>query len=284
MQSITSNIMKTHCFETSAYRTGRPDYPTYHPDPPVRGGRLPVNASRGHLISEPALRSALELRYQVYCVECSFLCPDDYPDGTESDEHDDAGQHFFAYDPQDKLVGYVRLIRPDAEQRLPFQNHCKTFAGGVSPPLPGRAAEISRLMLRSDYRRLSSRGRGAVASGQPHAANAGDRRDQAAQVLLALYRQVYLYSRAHGIDHWYAAMERPLARSLLRMNIAFKEIGPLTDYYGPVAPYFANLHEVESQVAASNPALLAWLQQPKSDRDCAGFRQKPEFTPMRACG
>jgi N-acyl amino acid synthase of PEP-CTERM/exosortase system len=123
-----------------------------------------------------------------------------------------------------------------------------------------------------------------LASGQQPAAFSGGRRDQATHVLLSLYRQVYSYSRDHGIDHWYAAMERPLARSLLRMNIAFKEIGPLTDHYGPVVPYLAHLHEVESQVAASNPALLAWLQQPQSDCDYAGFHHKTEFAPMRPLG
>lgn len=209
----------------------------------------------------------MALRYQVYCVECSFLPPDDYPDGAESDEHDEAAQHFYAFDSEDELVGYVRLVRPNAEQRFPFQNHCTTFSEGAQLPVPGRAAEISRLMLRGDYRRvpdrwdLSDPGLAGTAPGRPRAAHATDRRDRAAQVLLSLYRQVYSYSRAHDIDHWYAAMERPLARSLLRMNIAFREIGPQTDYYGPVAPYLANLHEVESHVAAHNPTLLAWLQQ-----------------------
>jgi len=224
------------------------------------------------------------LRYQVYCMECSYLCPDDYPDGTESDEHDDAAQHFYAYDLLGELVGYMRLIRPNDEQLFPFQNHCVTFTDGAKLPAPGRAAEVSRLMLRSDYRRLPARGLADEASGQPPTGLSGAKRDDAAQVLLSLYRQVYLYSRANGIDYWYAAMERPLARSLLRMNIAFKEIGPLTDYYGPVVPYLSNLQELESQIAARHPALLAWLQHPQPDVDCnyAGLGQKAGFAPLRA--
>lgn len=255
--------MKTHRLETSIHRIGKSNPPAHRTD--------------------RALRSALELRYQVYCVECSFLSPDDYPQGLESDEHDDAAQHFFAYDLDDELVGYVRLVLPNDEERFPFQNHCATFTDGAKLPVPGRAAEISRLMLRSDYRRLPDRGLAALAPGLPPAAFSGDRRDQATHVLLSLYRQVYSYSRDHGIDHWYAAMERPLARSLLRMNISFKEIGPVTDYYGPVAPYLAHLHEVESQVAASNPALLAWLQQPESDLERAGCVHKTGFATIRAC-
>jgi len=100
-----------------------------------------------------------------------------------------------------------------------------------------------------------------VAAGQACAVFPGVRRDDASQVLMTLYRQMYAYSRANDISHWYAAMERPLARSLKRMNIAFRSIGPQTDYYGPVAPYLASLQEVEAQVGANDPAMLEWLQQ-----------------------
>ena len=217
-------------------------------------------------------------------MECSFLCPDDYPDGTESDEHDDAARHFYAYDLAGELVGYVRLVHPNDEQCFPFQDRCATFADGAKLPVPDCAAEVSRLMLRRDYRRVLGRGLGDVASGQPRAGISGDRRDEAAQVLLLLYRQMYQYSRANGIDYWYAAMERPLARSLLRMNMAFKEIGPPTDYYGPVTPYLSNLQELESQIAASHPSLFAWLQHPQLDHhyNYAGFGQKAGFASLQA--
>jgi N-acyl amino acid synthase of PEP-CTERM/exosortase system len=256
--------MNTHRFETNVYWTARANHLMHRADLTARLSKPPMGT---------ALRSALELRYQVYCVECRFLQSDDYPDGAESDEHDEAAEHFFAFDSQDELVGYVRLVRPNADQRFPFQSHCTTFTDGAKLPVPARAAEISRLMLRGDYRRLTDHGLADLTSGQARAGLPGNRRDEASQVLLSLYRQLYLYSRANGIDHWYAAMERPLARSLLRMNIAFREIGPQTDYYGPVAPYLAHLHEVEAQVAAHNPGLLAWLQQAGQDEDSAEFDQ-----------
>ena len=66
-------------------------------------------------------------------------------------------------------------------------------------------------------------------------------------------------------------MERRLARSMKRLNIAFKEIGPQTDYYGPVVPYLVNLREVESHAGARNPTLLAWLQQAASPSYAINF-------------
>jgi N-acyl amino acid synthase of PEP-CTERM/exosortase system len=249
-QPITTNTMKTQHLQTNSHWLGN----SHHP------------AHRTH----PALKSAMELRYQVYCLECCFLRPDDYPDGSESDEHDDAAEHFFTYDQDDELVGYVRLVRPNAQERFPFQNHCTTFTDGAQLPAPTRAGEISRLILRADYRRLADLPGAADgefnsrASRRPRLARAGNRRDEASNVILSLYRQVYQYSRSHGIDYWYAAMERRLARSMKRLNIAFKEIGPQTDYYGPVVPYLVNLREVESHAGARNPTLLAWLQQATS--------------------
>lgn len=210
------------------------------------------------------LKTALELRYQVYCLECNFLSPDDYPDGIETDEHDDEAAHFHAFDARGELVGYVRLVRPDADRLFPLQRQCKLTVPRTELPPPRRAAEISRLMVRRDYRRRRGDSLSGVTAGQNRAALVGDRRHEAPQILLSLYRQMYLYSLAHDIRYWYAAMERPLARSLSQLKFGFDAIGPETDYYGPVAPYLADLRQLESQVGAHDPELLEWLHQPEA--------------------
>ncbi len=257
--------MKHHRLETANYRTLKTDYSTRKFGATTHPLKQPAGFARreprGPGIADRHLRRAQELRYQVYCKECGFLSADDYPDGMETDEHDAGAEHFYAFDAQAELVGYVRLVRPDANQRFPFQKHCATSAGGVTLPVAGHAAEISRLMVHHDYRRLRTNKLAGLMLEQETAALSGDMRHATSQVLLSLYRQMYMFSRANGIGHWYAAMERTLARSLQRLNIVFKPIGPQTDYYGPVAPYLASLHDVEAHVGARDPALLAWLQQ-----------------------
>ena len=220
-----------------------------------------------------ALQSAFELRYQVYCIECSFLSPDDYPDGVESDEYDDGAAHFYAFDHDDELVGYVRLVRPGVDGLFPIQQRCALSVDGSVLPDAGQSAEISRLMVRGDFRRRRGDRLSGVTAKQNNAAFAGDRRCEAPQILLGLYRQMYAYSREHSIHHWYAAMERPLARSLLRLDFAFRPIGPQTDYYGPVAPYVADLRELESQVGQRHPALLSWLQEPERRADLSNAHE-----------
>lgn len=210
------------------------------------------------------LKCALALRFQVYCVECNFLSPDDYPDGMETDAFDASATHFYAFDSHDVLAGYVRLIRPDPQGGFPLHRHCQ-LTEGVQLPDPAYAVEISRLMVRSDYRRRRGDGLTGVTAQQNRAAIAGERRHEAPQILLSLYRQMFAYSREKGIRHWYAAMERPLARSLLCKDFAFRPIGPVADYYGPVAPYVADLHRLEEQVSARQPALMHWMRQPQRD-------------------
>lgn len=131
------------------------------------------------------LDQAYELRYQVYCLECGFLDASAYADGRESDPHDDDAMHFFAHNLRQELVGYVRLVPADVDARFPWQAYCRTNAGVVLPP-PGLAAEVSRLMVRRDYRRR----RGDLLSGltacddeQPGvSAESGERRSRSPQL------------------------------------------------------------------------------------------------------
>lgn len=212
-----------------------------------------------------AFERAKELRYEVYCLECNFLLPEDYPDGVESDEHDESAAHFYAFDHEEQLVGYVRLVRPGPEARFPFQRHCD-LSSGVELPSPHEAAEISRLMVRKDYRRRQGDGLSGVTAEQNAVAFSGDRRHQAPGVLLNLYRQMYQYCLEHDLRYWYAAMEKPLARSLAQLGFGFENIGPATNYYGPVAPYLADLRRLEEQVRRRDAALLNWLEAPTSSQ------------------
>jgi N-acyl amino acid synthase of PEP-CTERM/exosortase system len=216
-----------------------------------------------HTIPVRVMRSALELRYQVYCMEYHFLPQDDYPDGLETDEYDDQAAHFYTFDDQDELAGYVRLVRPDFRQRLPLHGHCTLSLRAGEFPDHRQAAEVSRLMVRSDFRRPRCATLTDMLAPDAAAAIARQKREEAAHIVLSLYRQMYAYSCANGIRYWYAAMERPLARSLHSRNFAFRSIGPQTDYYGPVAPYLADLRELEAQVGENNPALLSWMQAPE---------------------
>lgn len=207
------------------------------------------------------LRSVQELRYEVYCQECNFLDSEDYPEKRESDEYDDNARHFVALNRHSAVAGYVRLVLPDAIGTFPFQNHCVALLDGAVLPPAASSAEISRLMVRKDYRRRhgerppSGAAMAPEDNSEPH-----EMRTSSPQILLCMYQAMYIHSLKHGIRYWYAAMERSLARILKRMDFGFQQIGPATNYYGPVAPYVADLRFLEHQLDQKNPALLRWLR------------------------
>lgn len=204
------------------------------------------------------LTAAFKLRYQVYCVERQYLPAQDFPTGLEQDEHDDHSAHFGVSDLAGDLVGYVRLVHA-RDGEYPFKQHCENLYNDAYLPPAVDAVEISRLMVRQDCRRFDTSSlRAATAQQMRDFLDA--RPTTSTQILLHLYRQMLAYSVDHGIGHWYAAMERSLARSLKSLGVGFKQVGPQTDYFGPVAPYLADLGELESTLREINPVLLEWMQ------------------------
>ncbi len=207
------------------------------------------------------MQAIYRLRYDVYCLELAFLPHTQYADQQESDQHDATAAHFAAFNRNDELVGYVRLLRPDAQQQLPFQAHCPDRLPGQHMPPAAMSAEISRLMVHKSYRRR----RGDLLSGVTVAGHEGgaapdERRNPSPQIMLSLYRAMFAHSLDTGLRYWFAAMERPLARVLAQMGFAFTPFGAEGDYFGPVAPYLADLQLLQQRVGIANPELLRWLQ------------------------
>lgn len=211
------------------------------------------------------------LRYAIYCVECGFLSPEDYPAGLESDEYDVRSQLFAASNDADEIVGTSRLVVCEsADQEAPLMVHCPPDSGFEPPPW-AEVAEVSRLAVNKNYRRRQGDTVFGVNEGEldrePEEVDidSGKRRANAPLLVLGLYREMYRYSRSNGIRYWYAAMEDSLARVLAFFGFNFKVIGPRHDYYGPVRPYLGDLDVLEADLRASNPDLLAWFQAPGED-------------------
>jgi N-acyl amino acid synthase of PEP-CTERM/exosortase system len=226
-------------------------------------GFAPYFSSRRiFLETEPALMAQFfNLRYQIYCEECQFLPANNYPDHQESDEYDAHAVHFGAFNLKGEIAGYVRLVRPEAHQLFPFQLHCPNLMPGITLSAPGDSAEVSRLMVHPNYRRRRGDQLSGVNTGQQAALLSQELRNNSPQILLSLYRQIYNFSRFNHINYWYAAMEQDLAQVLNHLDFQFEQIGLKANYFGPVAPYLADLRATQTKVGEKNPALLAWMQE-----------------------
>lgn len=214
---------------------------------------------------------AQELRFKVYCEECHFLACDDFPNGREFDEFDKFSVHFCAFNLSHELVGYARLVLPDGAGKFPFERYCNTYANGITLPAASSSAEISRMIVRADYRRRRGDNISGATNTEDVERGLAERRSNSPQILLSLYKRMYLYSIDHGIQNWYAAMERPVARALARIGaFTFHDIGPEQDYFGPVAPYIANLDDIATSVTSRNIDMLNWLRRPVPDASLGG--------------
>lgn len=211
--------------------------------------------------AEPTLMAQFfALRFQVYCEECQYLPVDNYPDREESDEYDAHAVHFGAFNLMGEIAGYVRLVRPDANQSFPFQIHCPNLMPGITLHTPADAAEVSRLMVHPNYRRRRGDQLSGVNTRPETQPLSPEMRNNSPQILLSLYREIYNFSRSNHINYWYAAMEQDLARVLNHLDFEFEQIGLKANYFGPVAPYLADLRETQVRVGKNNPELLAWMQ------------------------
>lgn len=221
-------------------------------------------ARRMAMSDDPAAMDlAYRLRYEVYCKDCHFLTEEDCPDQLERDEYDMGSLHALAFNLSSELVGYSRLVMADDGRQFPWQAHCEALLPGVTLPPSDLSAEVSRLMVRRDYRRRRGDVVQGVTVGLPDPApdDFMERYRRRPQILLSLYRQMYQYSLHNDIRYWYAAMERGLAGVLDHMGFPFRRIGPEADYFGPVAPYLADLRELEEALKQNMPEMLAWMRQ-----------------------
>ena len=215
----------------------------------------------------PLLADIQRLRYEVYCLERSFLDAAQYADGHERDEYDRCSAHVAACNLDGDLIGTVRLVRPDNAMPYPFEDHCGLFEEVALPPRE-TVAEISRLIVKKSFRRRrgdSMQGvsadfleKGSAAAIAP-ASSASEARGNSPLLLLGMYREMYRYSRANGIRYWLAAMERSLARSLDKMGVKFVPVGPKSEYYGPVTLHMIDLDMLEQSMRAENKFLAAWF-------------------------
>lgn len=224
----------------------------------VEQGQLPA-CPRFHGVEldefPPLLTESFRLRYQVYCRERRFLDAANYPDGIETDAFDRHAVHLGVVDDWGTLVATARLVRR-TEDGLPMFGHCSVLRR--LPVLADRGAplvEVSRLAVSRDgLAHVDGEGLGGGAAVRAR------RLAARSEMITVLYRELYQASKRHGFTHWLVATEPSLQRLVVKYRFPFVQVGPLTDYFGLVAPYLMDLSEFEQEILSGEaPALHGFL-------------------------
>lgn len=204
-------------------------------------------------------KEVFRLRYDVYCRELGWESADNFPDQLERDVYDDASRHcLLLHKRSGAYAGTVRMVMThdsNLEPPIPLVSHCgdTLFDGPLRPDrLPiGSYGEISRLALRSEFRRRT----GEQTNPDGHGPNlfewTQDERRRFPHIALGLYLGASAVGLADGATGVYAMMEPRLARHLRFAGIRFEQVGESSDLHGIRAPYFI-----------SRKALFRYLSRP----------------------
>lgn len=208
---------------------------------------------RSQAADTPALlRTALAIRYQVYCLERKFEKVDEHGDCLESDDFDAAAIHsLVVHRPSCEAIGTARLILPRyAEGGLPIERLLRQNGLRAGDYFPvATSAEVSRFSISNQFRRR--RGDNGVNEGSLNETRYSECRG--ALPCLGLIQEIIRQSRALGLTHWAAVMEPKLLRMLAAIGFRFTPLGPMVSYHGLRQPSYASISETLERLKRERP-------------------------------
>jgi N-acyl amino acid synthase of PEP-CTERM/exosortase system len=200
------------------------------------------------------IKTALAIRYQVYCLERKFEDRQQHVDHLESDAFDRKAIHSLIFHrPTAEAIGTARLILPGAEaEALPVQQLLRAnnlVAGHYFPA--AKTAEVSRFAISNEFRRRRSDGQPAFSPDQKLRLVESERRSNLP--CLGLIQALLRRSVARGITHWAAVMEPKLLRMLAGMGVHFTPVGPLVSHHGWRQPSYCDLSHMLQTLRRERP-------------------------------
>lgn len=187
------------------------------------------------------------VRHEVYCEELKF--EPERPDRRETDAYDPQSAHCLLRSSRAPFspVGCTRLILAnpdDPDAPLPFESACAhTIDRAIIDPAKldrKRIGEVSRLAVRSSYRRRRGEKKVAVAI------NDDDYSDSAEQprfpyIPIALYLGAVALAERNGVDNLFVLTEPRLAAHFGKLGVEIRQIGGPVEHRGTRVPSVMNV-------------------------------------------
>lgn len=226
----------------------------------------------------------LEFRYEVFCKELHRIVLPSYPLSStgqpmETDQYDQYSRHFMSYH---KVSG-----QPAASVRVILPN---PIGLNVTPrylidrPLPYPDAhdhnigEISRMAIAPQFRRRQE-DRNKPFQGDPESEMnrlPDNHRHHQPELVLGMYREIYLLCRQNGIDYCMAAMEKRFSRLLKTLGFPWVSVGPVNENVEPPRrAYLISAVEMELSLSQRETCILSFLKAQDANNACAPLQAHP---------
>lgn len=149
------------------------------------------------------LKKVYKLRHKVFCQQMGYFTNRvaKLEEAIEKDEFDDTATHCMVIHKQtSKVVGCIRLVKPNLQRKLPFSNYIPDY------PVDENEREISRLVVCPDFRNKLN--------------------DQQISALLcnALFLAVNIIAEHEGVDSAHIFVEKIMARALRQFGFSLRPV------------------------------------------------------------
>lgn len=229
----------------------------------------------------------LEFRYEVFCKELNRIVPSSFPLSStgqpmETDQYDQYSRHFMSYH---KATG-----KPAASVRIIFPSPIGlnvTSRYVIDRPLPYLGArednigEISRMAISPQFRRRKEdNGKPFQGDPEPEMSRLPDnhRRHQP-ELVLGIYREIYLLCKQTGVEYCMAAMENRFSRLLKTLGFPWAAIGPVNQNVDPPRRvYLIGAGEMELSLSQRETCILGFLQEQETQGIAVHIQKNPQET------
>lgn len=222
----------------------------------------PQVARHTTFLDDPKLEKIFALRYQVYCIENSFLSAENFKAELETDLYDARSVHFSSSNSNGDVLACARLITAQDQYEFPTLTNCNIYSS-FNAPAAGLCGEVSRLMLSPTLRRRKTDQINGLSlkPTETFSDAANDVRHYPFNelLLLAVYRSIFQYCRFHRILYLYASMEPSLEHNLRRLGFDFQPIGAESNYLGTVIPFMLTLEHLHENISKFDKRLATWI-------------------------
>lgn len=198
------------------------------------------------------------LRYQVYCLDRRFEPPERFPDGMESDGHDDQAAHFIVRERRTgEWRGATRVIL-SAPEELPMNQACQ-FLNNVRQMGAERIMEMSRLLITRPptppVPTLYDIKARVTDAEQQRGAGGSD-----SAILLGLIRAAQRYGLENQFSHMVFLTTPALARILRRLQLDLRQVGAPCEHRGLRAPFLLSLTDGFDQLASQSEPMRSFFE------------------------